>query len=267
MARSRTTYDASLQASLISVLGRCPQIRAGKSTVFVVVESLYSMDGDVAPLAEIIRVITELVPEQAAYIIVDKSHATGVYGAAGRGLVSSLSLKSIVHTRIHTFGKALGSSGAVVLTSPPVRAYLINYARSLIFTTSLPLFSVIAISCALDILEAHGDRLIARLMHLCHFFGAALGEHLAPVPREVMALLPPTTHLSDSHVCAARAGAPSPPRGLRGGNDAAPRGTECIRVCVHAGNTEEELLRFVRALVASAGGYVKGGGTAGKSHL
>ncbi|KAJ7022357.1 pyridoxal phosphate-dependent transferase, partial [Mycena alexandri] len=77
----------SLRKCLVSVLASCPQLRPGTSTIFVVVENVYSMDGDVAPLEEIVSIINELVPSQSAHLMVDESHATGVYGAAGRGFM------------------------------------------------------------------------------------------------------------------------------------------------------------------------------------
>ncbi|KAJ7784331.1 PLP-dependent transferase [Mycena metata] len=281
-ARIQFTHNSihSLRKCLVSVLDSCPQFRSGTSTIFVVVESVHSMDGDVAPLEEIIATIDELVPSQSAHLMVDESHATGVYGSAGRGLVSLLGLESKVHTRLHTFGKGIGSSGAVVLTTPLTRTYLINYSRSLIFTTSAPIFSLIATSCAFDVLEANGDRLIARLMHLCRFFADALALHLRPIPSAVMSLMPRTTPpispIFPILVCAPLAletylrregyAATAMPHPV------VPRGKERIRVCVHAGNTEDELLRFVRVLTLWAKNYTAetqdGRGTAmHKSHL
>ncbi|KAJ7112799.1 PLP-dependent transferase [Mycena crocata] len=269
----------SLRECLASVLENNSQIRAGHATLFVVVESLYSMDGDTAPLADIVRTVKELVPAQSAHIVVDESHGTGVYGAAERGLVSLLGLEREVHTRMHTFGKAVGSSGAVVLTSPLIRTYLINHARSFIFTTSLPISSLIATSCSFDIVEWHGDQLIARLTHRCHFFAAALATHLKAIPPEVLSLQEPavaTTHISPIfpiRVCASveladylrRAGYAATPLT----HPLVPRGKERIRVCVHAGNTEEELMQFVRVLVAWGEKYVRshGVGLVGKGRL
>ncbi len=101
---------------------------------YVVVESLYSMDGDIAPLIEIM----ELCTKYAAYLIVDEAHSGGVFGQLGRGLVSELKLEDKVFARIITFGKAFGSHGACVLCEKKLKQYLINFSRSFIYTTALP---------------------------------------------------------------------------------------------------------------------------------
>ncbi len=112
--------------------------------VLVVVESVYSMDGDMAPLAA----LADLCAAYDAQLIVDEAHATGVFGTHGAGLVCALGLQDRVFARIHTFGKALGCHGAVVVGSALLRQYLINFARSFIYTTALPGQSVQAIRAA-----------------------------------------------------------------------------------------------------------------------
>lgn len=82
----------------------------GKGTVFVAFEALYSMDGDFAPLSSICSTVEALVPPSRACIIVDEAHSTGIYGR-GRGIVEELGLGGRVHIRLHTFGKAMASSG------------------------------------------------------------------------------------------------------------------------------------------------------------
>jgi 8-amino-7-oxononanoate synthase len=101
---------------------------------YVVVESLYSMDGDIAPLTDIV----ELCTKYGAYLIVDEAHSGGVFGQLGRGLVSELKLEDKVFARIITFGKAFGSHGACVLCEKKLKKYLINFSRSFIYTTALP---------------------------------------------------------------------------------------------------------------------------------
>ena len=79
--------------------------------VFVAVESVYSMEGDVAPLSEIVETVEELFPNRNAHIIVDEAHSNGVYGPQGKGLVSQLGLEDRIFIRLHTFGKALACNG------------------------------------------------------------------------------------------------------------------------------------------------------------
>lgn len=102
--------------------------------VYVITESVFSMDGDIAPLTA----IANICQQYSAQLIVDEAHATGVVGFSGSGLVCNLGLESQIFARLHTFGKALGCHGAAVLGSGLLRQYLINFARSFIYTTALP---------------------------------------------------------------------------------------------------------------------------------
>ncbi|KAG8699277.1 hypothetical protein FRC09_006714 [Ceratobasidium sp. 395] len=124
----------------------------GNGTIFVGLEALYSMDGDLAPLVEICDIVEALIPAGRAYIVVDEAHSTGIYGR-GRGMVEHFGLWERVHIRLHTFGKAMASSGAVVICDALTREYLINYARSFIFTTAPTVASVIAMGCSFDMIE------------------------------------------------------------------------------------------------------------------
>jgi len=122
----------SFQHNDVEDLGK--KLKMAKGNVFVVTESLFSMDGDFAPLNE----ISEICERYNASLVVDEAHATGVVGNKGEGLVQSLGLQGKVFARVHTFGKAVGVHGAVVLGSSSLKQYLINFCRSFIFTTALP---------------------------------------------------------------------------------------------------------------------------------
>jgi 8-amino-7-oxononanoate synthase len=102
--------------------------------MFVITESLFSMDGDLAPLQEVVA----LTERHGARVIVDEAHSTGCYGASGSGCVDAASLRERVLATIHTGGKALGVLGAYVCTSRLVKEFLVNRCRHLIFTTALP---------------------------------------------------------------------------------------------------------------------------------
>jgi 8-amino-7-oxononanoate synthase len=108
------------------------------------------MDGDEAPLQEII----DLADKYNAALIVDEAHAVGIFGASGKGVVYELGLSTKVFARIITFGKALGTHGAAVLGSSQLRAYLINFSRSLIYTTAAPFLNHLAIKCAYTYLKS-----------------------------------------------------------------------------------------------------------------
>ena len=123
---------------------------------YVVVESIYSMDGDIAPLKELV----ELSKVYDLKLIVDEAHSTGVYGSKGQGLLHELDLSEFVFARIFTFGKALGCHGAAVVGSNLLTKYLVNFARSFIYTTAMPVHNVLAIKNALLLLRSTNERSI-----------------------------------------------------------------------------------------------------------
>lgn len=114
------------------------KLKKASGNIFVVTESIFSMDGDAAPLAE----IANLCDQHSAHLIVDEAHATGVVGEKGAGLVQKENLQDRCFARIHTFGKAVGCHGAAIVGSSKLRDYLINFARAFIYTTALPASSV-----------------------------------------------------------------------------------------------------------------------------
>lgn len=117
------------------------KLKAARGRVFVVTESVFSMDGDLAPLKE----IAALCENYEAALIVDEAHATGIIGQAGEGLVQQVKIQDSCFARIHTFGKACGVHGSIVLGSQRLRDYLINFSRAFIYTTALPESSIHAI--------------------------------------------------------------------------------------------------------------------------
>ena len=127
------------------------KLRLAKGRIFIVVESIYSMDGDEAPLSEIAKIANQF----DAALIVDEAHAIGIFGKSGRGLVHELGLCNQVFARIITFGKALGTHGAAVLGSEQLRTYLINFSRSFIYTTASSFLSHLAIKLAYEFLKNH----------------------------------------------------------------------------------------------------------------
>ena len=102
-----------LQEVLVECAMSDGAVREGKKNVFVAVESVYSMDGDLAPLTEFVKCLEEVLPMGNGYLVVDEAHATGVLGPRGRGRVCELGLESKVFARLHTFGKALACSGGM----------------------------------------------------------------------------------------------------------------------------------------------------------
>ncbi len=125
------------------------KLKNSKGNIFIVTESVFSMDGDFAPLQK----ISDLAKKYQAHLIVDEAHATGVIGAYGQGLVNYLNLENAVFARIHTFGKGLGCHGAIILGSTELKTYLINFARSFIYTTALPFHSLASVKNAYEMLK------------------------------------------------------------------------------------------------------------------
>ena len=108
---------ASFEECLLVVLQKHPQIIRGTSTVFVLVESLYSMEGDFCPLTEIVELVEMLVPAGHAHIVVDEAHTSGICGPNGTGYVSHLGLNDRVHTKVHPLGKGWGFHGGMCCLS------------------------------------------------------------------------------------------------------------------------------------------------------
>ncbi|HEY5704295.1 MAG TPA: 8-amino-7-oxononanoate synthase [Terrimicrobiaceae bacterium] len=128
--------------------------------VLVLVESVYSMDGDRAPLPELV----ELKDRFGAWLFVDEAHSIGVVGRHGRGLADESGLSNRIEVQMGTLGKALGSSGAYVCGSAALRDYLINRARSFIFSTAPPPHCAAASCAAVEILESdEGEALVEKL--------------------------------------------------------------------------------------------------------
>ena len=102
---------SDLKAKLCDHIKQDSLIKGGLRNVFVAVESLYSMDGDLAPISEIVELVEDLLPQNNGHVVVDEAHSNGIYGSHGRGIVCNLGLESRIFARLHTFGKGLGCNG------------------------------------------------------------------------------------------------------------------------------------------------------------
>ena len=140
-------------------------IRYPDTTIYIVTESVFSMDGDTPNLEELVQ----LAEKYNSYIVVDEAHALGVFGEKGEGLVQSLQLHDIVFARIMTFGKGLGCHGAAILGSEDLKSYLVNFARSFIYTTGLSPHSVATIVTAYKHLEKANDNQQQLKNNIAHF--------------------------------------------------------------------------------------------------
>jgi glycine C-acetyltransferase/8-amino-7-oxononanoate synthase len=128
--------------------------KAGERAALIVTDGVFSMDGDVAPLAE----LAELAQTHGCRLMVDEAHATGAIGPGGRGSVAAAGLSGEVDVVMGTLGKALGSYGAYVCANRETTDYLLNTARSFVFSTALPPSVAAAGLAALELLESQPDR-------------------------------------------------------------------------------------------------------------
>ena len=138
----------------------------------IVTDSVFSMDGDIAPLEEIV----ELAQRYDARVMVDEAHATGCMGPGGAGAVADAGLEDEVDIRVGTLGKALGSYGAYVCCDSVLAEFLVNRARTLIFSTALPPPAVAGALVALEILREQPER-VDRLQRNGQVLRDALDDH------------------------------------------------------------------------------------------
>ena len=217
------------------------KIQQATGNIFIVTESVFSMDGDSCPIEE----LAAIANENNAHLIIDEAHATGVIGPRGAGLVQMHGLQSQLFARIHTFGKACGCHGAVVLGSERLKTYLINFSRSLLYTTALPEHAVALIGesyrlfPAMDAERKHLTELIHIFQHTTIRYNRlpsstpiqgivvpgnrevkALAEKLQQAGFDVRPILYPTV----------------------------PEGKERLRIVIHAYNTEKELQQLLGLL-------------------
>lgn len=217
------------------------KLRNAKGAVYIVVESIYSMDGDTAPLVP----IADMAKRYQAHLIVDEAHGVGIYK---KGLVCHLGLEDKVFARVITFGKALGCHGAAVAGSELLRNYLINFARSFIYTTAAPFHQVAAIKTALDLLE-RAVKIIDVLKNNINLFknscSPATIDKLVKSDSPIQCLVLKSNQKARS-VAAALQNNGLDVRAILSPTVAA--GSERLRICMHAFNTEAEIMKLTETL-------------------
>lgn len=212
--------------------------------ILVAIESVYSMDGDEAPLEKIVAICEK----HKADIILDEAHATGVIGKNGEGLAQSLNLEVKIFARVHTFGKAMGCHGAIVLGSEDLRQYLINFARSFIYTTAISEHSLNAIESAYDKLK-ESDDLIEQLSHNISLFQSLLSKKLQS--KLISSSSPIQCILIPENETVKKVETGLQKKGLNIRAIMHPtveKGKERIRICIHSFNTEKEIKMCVSSL-------------------
>lgn len=210
------------------------------SEIYIVTESVFSMDGDSPDLKEFAKFCTE----EGLYLIVDEAHSVGIFEKNGAGLVQELGIEKQVFARIVTFGKALGSHGAAILGDEQLIQFLVNFARSFIYTTALSPHAIATIIAAYNYLNtAEGVAQNKLLQENIAFFKKKLGS--LKIEKHFIE--------SDSAIhCCVVAGnsivkSISKKLSVEGFNVKAivsptvPEGEERLRFCLHSFNTKEEI--------------------------
>jgi 8-amino-7-oxononanoate synthase len=270
--RASVSFRHNSVGHLDEVLHECRQ--KGLNSTVVVIETVYSMDGDVAP----VKAILDVCSRHGALLVVDEAHALGVFGRdrdaqpseapfLGTGVLAEAGVEQhpSLLCSVHTFGKAAGCHGAVVCGSRTLKSYLVNYGYPLIYSTALPLHSLIAIKCSYEVMTSRkGEGLRSTVRRLVHEFregfrksmgdsilvslsetGPAGRIYLLPSSSPVQALLVPGNQrctdfcrllyqLSRERIRLYPIKAPT-----------VPLGQERVRIIIHAHNTSDQ----VRALV------------------
>jgi 8-amino-7-oxononanoate synthase len=212
----------NLEAKLKQAQGNC----------YVAIESVYSMDGDTPPLLDIV-ILTE---KYGAALIVDEAHAIGLYK---KGLINELGIENRIFARIITFGKALGCHGAIVLGSEALRNYLINFARSFIYTTAASVHQIASIKMAYQMLQ-YSDETIEALHNNISLFKENISNPSALLKSDsaIQCLL------LNNNERARKAALYLQNKGLDVRailSPTVPAGTERLRICLHAYNTIDEI--------------------------
>ncbi|TIC74715.1 PLP-dependent transferase [Wallemia mellicola] len=240
MRGSRTTHCWSFRHSDLNHLSELLNVarKQHSGSIFIAVEAVYSMDGDLCPLEEIANLTKGDIN---THLVVDEAHSTGHIGSNGRGLVSALNLDQYVAIKLNTFGKALCAAGAVVLCAPNVRNYLINYARPLIFSTSMTLSNLHIVDVVHDYLsDGHLTTEIDNLKRNATYLRQRLGipENVTPI---VPILTPQSKRLAkalqDNGILVRPITWPT-----------VPKDKDRVRVCVHSHNTIEEIDKMVEII-------------------
>ncbi len=201
---------------------------------FIAIESIYSMDGDTCPLAEIVK----LAEKYEAFIVLDEAHSTGVMGALGNGFANTLGLEQKIDIRIYTFGKAMGCHGACVVGSKTLIDYLINFARPFIYTTAFPVHSLATIDCAFEFLS-HNLHLQVDLQKKITLFTSLREGSISKSAIQAI-IIPGNDNVRKAATSLQNKGFDVRPVL----SPTVAPGTERLRICLHAYNTDKEITQL-----------------------
>jgi 8-amino-7-oxononanoate synthase len=221
--------------------------KAAGSASLIVTDGVFSMDGDVAPLPQLL----ELARQHGARLMVDEAHATGAIGPGGRGSVAAAGLSGEVDVVVGTLGKALGSYGAYACASAETVEFLVNCARPFIFSTAPPPSAAGAALAALDVLEAEPE-LVEQLQANAETLRAALAGHGLDVGSSTTQVVPLTVGKADTtmELCERALLRGVFAQGIR--PPTVPAGCSRLRFTVMATHRREELIQAAAKVAAAA---------------
>ncbi|TGO29170.1 hypothetical protein BPAE_0018g00580 [Botrytis paeoniae] len=251
-----------------------PLIKHGKKCVLIVVESFYSIEGDMSPLKELVQITKEIFPHGNAQFIVDEAHSMGVVGERGLGYVNALKLDSEIAIKTHTFGKAFGSIGGVILGNHTIKNALVNFSRSTVITAGPAFHQVAAIRAGYSLLpqpETEAGRV--NIQHLVtHFFQKITSHPIWPLAKKLGIISIPLCDSWGKRAFQTQL-IPLWTRDVHGRELAfyleengfavfpvrykVKEGMAKLRIIVHAGQTGEEVEGLVEAVCGWVGGVVR----------
>jgi 8-amino-7-oxononanoate synthase len=219
--------------------------RNPNTLIYIVTETVFSMDGDCPNLEELVA----LSEKYNCYLVVDEAHALGVFGDKGEGLIQHLKLEGKIFARIMTFGKGLGCHGAVVLGSNELKSYLVNFARSFIYTTGLPPHSIAAILLGYHHLEKDKNALELLRENIVFFNQVKKMLYLNPLfvrsKSAIQSVIIPGNEKVKSIANALQENGFDVKAIL---SPTVPEGQERLRFCLHSYNSKEEMSKVLTLL-------------------
>jgi 8-amino-7-oxononanoate synthase len=220
-------------------------IHNSQFTIYIITESVFSMDGDCPNMEELVAVSEKYY----CYLVVDEAHALGVFGEKGEGLIQYLQLQDKIFARIMTFGKGLGCHGAVVLGSNELKSYLVNFARSFIYTTGLSPHSVATILMGYHHLEKDRIAIESLRENIVFFNQVKKMLYLNPLfvrsKSAIQSVIIPGNEKVKSIAVALQQKGFDVKAIL---SPTVPEGQERLRFCIHSYNSKEDMTKVLTLL-------------------
>jgi 8-amino-7-oxononanoate synthase len=220
-------------------------VKHQNSIIYIVTESVFSMDGDCPNLEELVL----LSEKYKCYLVIDEAHALGVFGDKGEGLLQFLGLHNRVFARIMTFGKGLGCHGAAVLGTQELKEYLVNFARSFIYTTGLSPHSVATIFVAYQQLEIEKETIEILRQNIVYFNQQKKLLGLQPMFVRSKSTIQSAIIPGNENVKAVAQKLQEKGFDVKAIlSPTVPEGQERLRFCIHSYNSEDEINQALELL-------------------